>query len=323
MKNTLETRLGLFFAFVLIAAAVLMEMIGGFEFFKRGTPVRARFNNIQELQVGDSVKMGGFRIGRVEGIHLVDNQIEVILKLDRKSRVKTDSKATIRFVGLMGQNYVAVDFGSPHAPLIKENAQLTTGEQPDMNQLLARLDTVASGVEKLTQSLGTDNLSNFMGPLTDFIKENKDKVSGILSNVQMVTAQIARGEGTVGRLIREDALYTSALDTVTNLNATVTDIRGIAGDARATLTQVNQGHGTLGRLIRDDTLIRETTDAAANLREILQKINRGTGTLGKLVNDEALINSARLTLQKLDKATEGLEDQGPLSVLGIAANSLF
>ena len=28
-------------------------------------------------------------------------------------------------------------------------------------------------------------------------------------------------------------------------------------------------------------------------------------------------------LQKLDKATEGLEDQGPLSVLGIAVNSLL
>jgi len=30
-----------------------------------------------------------------------------------------------------------------------------------------------------------------------------------------------------------------------------------------------------------------------------------------------------VTMQKLDKATEGLEDQGPLSVLGIAINSLF
>ena len=29
MNNTLETRLGLFFAFVLIAAVVIMEMIGG------------------------------------------------------------------------------------------------------------------------------------------------------------------------------------------------------------------------------------------------------------------------------------------------------
>ena len=60
-----------------------------------------------------------------------------------------------------------------------------------------------------------------------------------------------------------------------------------------------------------------------NLREILQKINQGQGSVGQLVNDPGFINNAKLTLQKVEKATEGLEDQGPLSVLGIAVNSLF
>ena len=60
-----------------------------------------------------------------------------------------------------------------------------------------------------------------------------------------------------------------------------------------------------------------------SLKEILQKINQGQGSVGKLVNDQEFYRNAKLTLQKLDKATEGLEDQGPLSVLGIAVNSLF
>ncbi|MBC8095443.1 MAG: hypothetical protein H7Y43_06500 [Akkermansiaceae bacterium] len=60
-----------------------------------------------------------------------------------------------------------------------------------------------------------------------------------------------------------------------------------------------------------------------NLKEILEKINQGKGSVGKLVNDQEFYRNAKLTLQKLDKATEGLEDQGPLSVLGIAVNSLF
>ena len=60
-----------------------------------------------------------------------------------------------------------------------------------------------------------------------------------------------------------------------------------------------------------------------NLREILQKMNRGEGRVGKLINDDSLFKNAKLSLQKLEKATEGLEDQGPLSVLGIAVNSLF
>jgi len=60
-----------------------------------------------------------------------------------------------------------------------------------------------------------------------------------------------------------------------------------------------------------------------NLKEILQKINQGKGSVGTLVNDSSFLKNAQLSLQKLDKATEGLEDQGPLSVLGIAVQHLF
>ena len=57
--------------------------------------------------------------------------------------------------------------------------------------------------------------------------------------------------------------------------------------------------------------------------EILQKVNQGQGTVGKLVNEQELYKNAKLTLQKLDQTTEGLEDQGPLSVLGLAVGTLF
>ena len=55
----------------------------------------------------------------------------------------------------------------------------------------------------------------------------------------------------------------------------------------------------------------------------LVKINTGQGSVGKLVNDESLFKNAKMTLQKVEKATEGLEDQGPLSILGTAVNKLF
>ena len=46
----------------------------------------------------------------------------------------------------------------------------------------------------------------------------------------------------------------------------------------------------------------------------------GPGTIGKLVNDQEFYKNAKLSLQKVDKAADGLEDQGPLSVIGIMAN---
>ena len=86
MKNTLETRLGLFFALALVAGVVLLEMIGTPDFFKSGDIVQARFNTIQELKVGDPVKMAGVEIGRVRGIHLFDAKD---LALHRHGDVRT------------------------------------------------------------------------------------------------------------------------------------------------------------------------------------------------------------------------------------------
>src|SRR3954466_5324751 len=70
MKNTLETRLGIFFALALVVAVVILEMIGGADFFKGGYLVSANFKNAQELKKGDLVKMAGVEIGRVDKVEL-------------------------------------------------------------------------------------------------------------------------------------------------------------------------------------------------------------------------------------------------------------
>ena len=330
MKNTLETRLGLFFALALIAGVVILELAGTRDLLNKGYSIRARFDNIQELKEGDPVKMAGVEIGHIERIQLSDNKVEVVLNVDRKANVKTDSKAAIKFVGLMGQNYISVTFGSSDAPVVAPNALLETEEQADLNSLMVKLQNVAEGVEGLTKNFSGENFSNLLGPFTDFLKENNPRLTAILGTLQTISTRIVDGEGTVGRLINEDTLYRSALNTVSNLNTTVADARPLFDDLKLTLdearsvaTQVNQGQGTIGKLIKDETLYRETTTAMTNLREVLQKINQGQGSVGQLVNDPGFINNAKLTLQKVEKATEGLEDQGPLSVLGIAVNSLF
>ena len=149
MKNTLETRLGIFVALAVIAAVLIMETVGGVERFRRGYRLFADFNNVQELKKGDRVKMAGVEVGRVEDIGLeeTNNKVRVTLKLRRKVIVRTDSTATIKFTGLMGQNFVAVDFGSPNSPRARDGAVLTSAEQPDLSAIMQKMDNVASGVE--------------------------------------------------------------------------------------------------------------------------------------------------------------------------------
>jgi phospholipid/cholesterol/gamma-HCH transport system substrate-binding protein len=315
MKNSLETRLGLFVVLVVIAAVLIMETLGGAGFFHRGYHLSALFDTVQDLKVGDSVKMAGVEVGHVEKIALENNKVRVTMKLSSGTVVKTDSQASIKFTGLMGQNFVSLDFGTPGAPPAVDGTVLATVTQPDLNTIMARLNDAATGIQNLTKSFTGDTINNLLGPLTDLIRQNSGHLSASISNLEAISGQIASGQGTVGKLIYTDTLYDSALSTVTNLQDTV-------ATARQVINGVNEGRGTLGKLVTDQALYNATTASMTNLNQILQKINQGQGTVGKLVNDQEFYKNAKLTLQKVDKAADSLEDQGPLSVLGIVASNL-
>ncbi len=327
MKNTLETRLGIFVALAVIAAVLILETVGGVDRFRRGYHLNADFRTVQELKVGDRVKMAGVEIGRVQEIHLTNNQVRVTMKLRRNADVRTDSAAIIRFTGLLGQNYVAIEFGSPNAPRASEWAVLKTDEQPDLSAIMTKIDSVATGVENLTRSFTGEKIDNLLGPFTDFIKANRIPLTTMIGNFQAISSQITEGKGTIGKLIYDESLYNSTASTLvtvqTNLLSLSSDLKLTLADARKIIDQANAGEGTLGKLLKDEALYRETTESMVSLKEILQKINQGQGSVGKLINDQEFYKNIKLTLQKVDKATEGLEDQGPLSVLGTAVNSLF
>src|SRR5205809_2942 len=113
MKNTLETRLGIFFALALVVAVVILEMIGGADFFKGGYQISSSFKNAQDLKKGDVVKMAGVEIGRVDKVALESdpNRVavaKVTMKIKPDYSIKTDAKAIIKFTGLMSQNFVAI-----------------------------------------------------------------------------------------------------------------------------------------------------------------------------------------------------------------------
>ena len=327
MKNTLETRIGLFVALTVLAAAIILERVGTFESFQSGKHVNALFTDIQDLKVGDRVKMAGVEVGRVQEIQLTNNKVLVLMKVRPAAGVKTDSTATIKFTGLMGQNFVAVDFGTPKGEALKDNQFIDTKEQADLSTLMQKLDNVTGGVEKMTESFTGFKIDTLVGPLRDFINANKDPLTVTISNLQAVSSelssQVAQGKGTLGKLVKDESLYNTAVATVSNLQDTATEIKTTVADARKVVDQVNSGQGTVGKLLKDDKLYNETTDMMTNLKEIMQKVNQGQGTVGKLVNDQEFYKNAKLTLQKLDQATEGLEDQGPLSILGIAVGKLF
>jgi len=322
MKNSLETKLGVFVFLAVVAGFIIVETLGSTDVFHPGYLVSAQFNTVQDLKLGDRVKMAGVEIGQVQAIELTENKVRVIMKLHQGVTVKTDSRAAVKFAGLMGQNFVSIDFGSADAPNAKNGSELVTYEQPDLSAVMAKLDSAVDGIQSMTKAFASDDIHNLFGPLGDFFKSHKDELGATIQNITNITGQIASGQGTVGKLIYEDSLYASALTTVSNLQTVSASANDMIASIHLVVTNASAGRGTLGKLLTDDSLFYATKDSMTNLDQILIKINHGNGTLSKLVNDPEFYSNAKLSLQKLDKAADGLEDQGPLSVIGIMAGPL-
>ena len=323
MKNSLETKLGIFVVLVVLAGWAIVETLGSGDFFSHGYSVSAQFDTVQDLKIGDRVKMAGVEIGRVTDIELTSNKVDVVMKVHDGAIVKTDSQATVKFTGLMGQNFVALGFGSASAPMAANGTVLESVEQPDLSAIMAKLDAAAGGIQNITKTFSGDKLDNILGPLTDFVKQNSAPLTATIANIKNVSSQIAAGQGTIGKLVYDDALYASALTTVSNLQDTAATAKDLIGSAKVVMNNVSAGQGTIGKLLTDDKLYNSTEASMTNLNQILLKVNNGQGTIGTLVNNQEFYKNAKLSLQKLDKAADSLEDTGPLSVIGTMMSNLF
>src|SRR5947209_815797 len=141
MKNTLETRLGIFVALAVIAAVLILEVIGGVERFQPGYHLNALFNSVSDLKEGDRVKMAGVEVGHVDKIGLdeTNNKVRVTLKVRKGVEVRTDSEATIKFTGLMGENFVSLSFGSRSKSLLGEGDVIDTHDPRDLSETMEKL----------------------------------------------------------------------------------------------------------------------------------------------------------------------------------------
>ncbi len=347
MKNTsLETKLGMFVALVVVAAVVLLEMAGGTDFFKKGYRLHGLFNTAQELKIGDAVKMAGVPIGKVEKIGFEQGRVKVTMKLDQLAEVKTDAKATIRFAGLMGQNFVSINLGTATVPNLTPGSVIQTAEQPDLSAMMQKLDNAAAGIENLTKSFSGDSIQNVLGPVTSFFKDFNEvkspKITAVLGNLQTVSDRIAKGEGTIGKLISDDTLYQSTLKTVDTLNKTAADAQGLladakgaVGDLKGTFSEargfITDAKGSLGDVknVFGDarTALTNASDtllvAKQTLTDVRSDLQAGKGSLGKLLKDEALYNETTLAMSNLREIMQKInKGQGSVGKL-VNDDSLF
>lgn len=112
-QRVTETLVGLFLLAAILALVALAFKVSGLTtFFKQeGYDITAAFDDVGQLKVRGSVKIGGVTMGEVTNIVIDPASYKAIVTMRISSSVKdipADSSASILTAGLLGDNYIAI-----------------------------------------------------------------------------------------------------------------------------------------------------------------------------------------------------------------------
>src|SRR5271156_2643649 len=183
-------RLGAFIVATLAILAVGVFIIGSKQYLFSSTyQFKAQFESGEGLDDGADVRVGGVHRGTVHSIvspHKPGEKVTVVMDLAKSTHevIKQDSVATIETEGLLGNQYMAISFGSAGSPDAREGDPTASQPPLEMSDLLQKtsglLDSSQQAIQNATRAT---------------------------ANLDSISAKIDGGQGTAGALVNDKTLY--------------------------------------------------------------------------------------------------------------------
>ena len=216
--------------------------------------VKANYDQVSGLQSGASVQFQGVNVGRVESVSLPEEaggQITVTMAIREAAKhlIHTTTQAQIKSDGLVGNMIVVL-----------------VNPQEDLAE--------AEPVEEGDFIVGVDPFDVF--EISDRAVESVQRFAEAATSFEQIMLDIRNGEGTIGKLIYDPALYSSMLTTA---DETQLLMRNLGRDAEA--------------------LVVLAEEATQGVESILAKVDEGDGSLALLLNDPGLYNQLLATSDTL------------------------
>jgi phospholipid/cholesterol/gamma-HCH transport system substrate-binding protein len=329
-----EVKVGL-----LTLAAIAVLVVGIFligdrqQMFVRKSSYTIEFAQTGGLARGAGVQLSGVNVGQVTRVVLpeevTDPKITVYVSIDSRyeQRIRQDSLARIKTLGLLGDKYIEISSGSPDSPLIPDGGQIPAVPATDVDQLIATGEDVAENVVAMSASLRNilerlEAGEGIFGELTaggEEGAESRASLRSTLASIESLLAKIDSGQGSIGRLFNDDTLARRAESAIARLETTVaafetgegvlpallndTETRErfdrVLGNLDSTtaeldslVSELREGEGLLSKLLTDEAygakVSADLERLIDNLNQIAEKINSGDGTAAKVVNDPAV-----------------------------------
>ncbi len=236
---TLEVIVGTFMFVALFGLCVFTIVLSRENFLRKSYMFEVVFDDIMGLREGDNVVMRGMNIGKVRSLALRTNGVLVAAALDQPVRLKTDYEVDIIFTSVLGGRYMQIREGAADAN------ELTPGEpvrgRPPKD-VMALASEVAADLKEITGKINRGDgtlgklvndaqLYNDARDIVDEIRVSlKERhllanIEAAAANLNEITAKVNNGEGTLGLLVNDKALYLEAKQMISDVRATLDDLR--------------------------------------------------------------------------------------------------
>ena len=297
---------------ILAVLIFLLTSTGGA--FQQYVTVRTYFDDASGTSNTAPVRLNGILIGFVDEIKLSGSKdpsrtVEFVLRI-RKEEIRNiprDSVATINAASLLGDKYVNITRGN--SPQHVEAGEELRGLAPqDLPELMAQSANVLQTLQNIVKRVDTmiASIDKGQGNLGKLLRDEElyRRLNGVAAESQQLVSDIRTGKGTLSRLLYEDTLYQEVRAPIQRLDAMLADLQ--------------RGQGTAGKLLRDPSLFNETERTVAEINQLVKQLNAGKGTAGKLLNNDQLWERLNVLVARLngtiDKINSGQGTIGQLVV---------
>ncbi len=286
-------RLGAFIVATLAILVLGVFIIGGKQYLFSSTyQLKAQFDNVVGLDAGGDVRVGGVHSGTVRNIllpHKPGEKVTVIMDLGRSTHeiIKRDSVATIETEGLLGNQFLAISFGSAGSGDVRDGDIISSQPPLEMADLFQKTSDILDSSQQAIQN-----------------------ATRATANLDSISAKIDRGQGTAGALVNDKALYT-------NLEQTTGAMRDTMVQAQAGVTDFQENMEAMKHnfFLRGYFKSRGYEDSAELAKNEIERLPQGTPT-------KQFTYSAKQLFDKQDSAK--LKNQKSLTAGGeFLANNQF
>jgi phospholipid/cholesterol/gamma-HCH transport system substrate-binding protein len=249
-------RLGAFIIATLAILAVGVFIIGSKQYLFSSTyQLKAQFDNVEGLDAGGDVRVGGVHSGTVHSIvlpHKPGERVTVIMDLGKSTHeiIKRDSVATIETEGLLGNQFLAISFGSAGSGDVRDGDIITSQPPLELADLLQKTSGILDSSQQAIQN-----------------------ATRATANLDSISAKIDRGRGTVGALVNDKQLYSNLEQTTRSLRDTVAQAQAGVGDFQENMEAMKHNF-----LLRGYFKSRGYEDSAELTKNEIERLPQGTPT---------------------------------------------